>query len=229
MKRLRVSFLLITMVTALFGCAVKSPERNLQPAEQNNKIDKLRSTIDSLREKLETRNKQLQSVRKKLNRRTESLKSENRKLKKRLGKIKETTARREGKNLVLTLPERVLFDFGEVSLQETAKTTLRNLGKILKNHPDRPVVVEGHADTVAVVPDGRLTSNWDISVMRASNVVEFVVGETPVNRERVIAAGYGDQHPLVPNTSRANRRKNRRVEIVLYPPDLSRKQLDLSD
>jgi chemotaxis protein MotB len=237
MKRLVSPFLILLFTTLLIGCATLSPSQN-QPSKAEKtqeRIDELRTTIVSLRHKLEAEQEELESVRESLQEKTRTLRFKNEKLESRnetleeqLGTIGESRARREGGNVVLTLPERVLFDLGEVNLHQSARDTLQQLGTVLKDHPDRFIVVEGHADTVPVDPEWHYSSNWDLSAMRASNVVEYLTEETPVRADRIIAAGYGDQHPIVPNTSEANRRKNRRVEIVLYPPDLPRKELNLS-
>lgn len=240
-KSLKVlSVLLVTVLAS--GCAgyIRSEVHEEALQERETQIQKLESRNDQLEGKvkeLQTRlshaDTKLEGYRRKLDRknqlldkRTQKLKSNNEELEQELSQIKETKAKLEGRNVVLTLPEQILFDLGEAKLHEKAKESLQQLGEVLRNHPKRFAVVQGHADTIPITSTWRYSSNWDLSAMRASNVVEFLVENTKVNSERIIAAGYGDQHPVASNATEEGRRKNRRVEVVLYPPELDRRELE---
>ena len=75
------------------------------------------------------------------------------------------------------------------------------------------VMVSGHTDDIPISTDW-FRSNWELSSSRAVSVAQFML-DKKLNSERVVVQGYADTHPLVPNNSRANRSKNRRVEIIL--------------
>lgn len=55
-------------------------------------------------------------------------------------------------------------------------------------------------------------TNWNLSTERAVNVVKTLI-QQGFPSDRLFAAGFGEEHPRVPNTSEANRSQNRRVEI----------------
>lgn len=222
-----LSFVVIIL---LAGCAsyVPQAEHEKKISQKKKTIKNLRTRKNALEQKLKAESKELERVKNQFNQKNLELRSKNAQLERELSEIEDTQAKREGKNVVLTLPESILFDLGEATLRDRSKKALRKLGKVLKNHPERFVVVEGHADTIPITSSRRYSSNWDLSSLRAANVVEFLVDQATVDSKRLIAAGYGDQHPVVPNNSPENRQKNRRVEVVLYPPDLPRKKLDLT-
>ncbi|MCK9182358.1 MAG: OmpA family protein [Fibrobacteraceae bacterium] len=76
------------------------------------------------------------------------------------------------------------------------------------------IMVSGFTDDI---PTNSLTyTNWNLSTERAVNVVKTLIkqGFPP---DRIFAAGFGANHPRVPNTSEENRRLNRRVEIGVTP------------
>jgi len=75
------------------------------------------------------------------------------------------------------------------------------------------VMVSGHTDDIPISTDW-FRSNWELSSSRAVSVAQFML-DKKLNSERVVVQGYANTHPLVPNNSRANRSKNRRVEIIL--------------
>jgi len=56
---------------------------------------------------------------------------------------------------------------------------------------------------------------------RATNVVRRFIEQGGVNRESFEAVGYADTRPVADNETDAGRTENRRIEIVLFPKELS--------
>lgn len=114
--------------------------------------------------------------------------------------------------IVRFLSEGLLFNLGEADLSNEGKRALRELTAIISPLKSR-IRVEGHTCDLPIRTI-RFPSNWELSAGRASAVVRFLVQED-VNTNRLSTAGYGEFRPFLPNTSRDNRRLNRRVDIVL--------------
>ena len=123
--------------------------------------------------------------------------------------------RREARGLVISLlTDKVLFDLGDYHIKPEMKQVLDAIAPILKRDADKKIAVEGHTDDLTV-HTGKLPSNWELSALRATAVVKYLVGEKGLDPSRFSAAGYAEYQPLVPNISEANRRLNRRVDIVI--------------
>ena len=58
--------------------------------------------------------------------------------------------------------------------------------------------------------------NWELSVQRAVTVVRALI-DAGVPEDALFAAGFGPNHPVVPNDTEPNRAKNRRVEMAPVP------------
>lgn len=153
----------------------------------------------------------------------EELEQQNEQLKEELSEVQSAQTRREGELVIVTLGERILFDLGKAQLKDRAKPTLNTIAGIIQRYPNRRVVVEGHADTQPIQTT-QYPSNWHLSAARAVSVIKYLVAQSNMDPERFTAAGYGEYHPIAPNNTAANRQLNRRVEIVLYPPELPTKQ-----
>jgi len=69
--------------------------------------------------------------------------------------------------------------------------------------------IEGHTDA-----QGSEDANLKLSQRRAESVVDYLV-RAGVSRDRLIARGYGESQPVVPNTTLANMARNRRIEFVV--------------
>jgi chemotaxis protein MotB len=76
------------------------------------------------------------------------------------------------------------------------------------------VVVAGHTDDLPI-HNRRFRSNWDLSSARAASVVHELVVSGEMSSHRVVAQGYAETRPLVPNVDADARAKNRRVDIIL--------------
>lgn len=119
--------------------------------------------------------------------------------------------RKEG--LVITLSGSLLFDSGRAELRPEAAEVLSRLANLLE--PTQGTIrIEGHTDNIPFYTDG-IPSNWELSAYRASAVLRYFTETIGMPAQRFESAGYAETRPLVPNDTRENRAKNRRVEIIL--------------
>lgn len=114
--------------------------------------------------------------------------------------------------LVIRLPEDLLFDAGDDALKEPMKRSLEPLAHELATHKV-DVRVEGHTDD-RPIHTARFRSNWDLSTARATAVV-VVLAADGVAPNALAAAGYGEFRPIASNDAEAGRKRNRRVDIVV--------------
>lgn len=103
----------------------------------------------------------------------------------------------------------VHFDFGKATLRPSSYKALDNLAELLRLKPTMVIEVAGHTDNV-----GSYEANVRLSQQRAEAVKSYLV-KRGIAPERIIAKGYGPDHPIAPNDSEENRQKNRRVEIKI--------------
>ncbi|MBP2071849.1 OmpA/MotB family protein [Thermoanaerobacterium butyriciformans] len=123
----------------------------------------------------------------------------------------------EERGFVISLNDTLLFDTGSADVKPDQKATLIKIGNILKTMPNY-IRVEGHTDDVPI-NNSQFHSNWELSVIRATNVVEILVNDVKIDPAKISAVGYGEYRPIVPNDSDKNRQLNRRVDIVIMNSD----------
>lgn len=116
--------------------------------------------------------------------------------------------------ITLRLPGDALFQTGQVELTQPGKDVIHVLRDFLIQHPDQQINIKGYTDDQVAKGSGRFLDNWEISSMRAVNVLRFLVS-LGIEPNRLTATGLADLQPILPNTSPENRAKNRRVEFVL--------------
>lgn len=121
-----------------------------------------------------------------------------------------TVTSKNGK-LYLSLSQELLFKSGSDIIDWKGKKALFQVADALKEHTGMNILVEGHTDS-----DGNASSNWDLSVKRATAVVKILTTHG-LEPERVTAAGRAFYAPLVSNGTKDGRAKNRRTEIILSP------------
>ena len=130
-----------------------------------------------------------------------------------------TVNMRDGK-VYVSLENSLLFAPGSWEVAPNGKIALQNLAGVLAENQDISILVEGHTDNDPYRGQSQVRDNWDLSVMRATNVVKILTTNASLNSKRITAAGRGEFVPLVDNDSPANKAVNRRTEIILTP-DLS--------
>ncbi len=119
------------------------------------------------------------------------------------------TVRESNEGVVLTL-DAILFDHNSAVLSREAKAQLGLVERILKKHPDREIRVSGHTDNT-----GSQAYNQTLSENRARAVVRELQKNHSVDARRMSYRGYGENQPVTGNDTPENRRKNRRVEILI--------------
>jgi outer membrane protein OmpA-like peptidoglycan-associated protein len=121
--------------------------------------------------------------------------------------LSELRAKKTDRGMVVTLGD-VLFDTGMATLKPGAYTTIDRLASVLKEAPDRKVVIEGHTDSV-----GGDDYNQQLSERRAA-AVQTALLERGVTSNQISALGKGETFPVASNDNAAGRQQNRRVEMV---------------
>ncbi len=134
--------------------------------------------------------------------------------------------------MVIQLPGDILFDSGKDALKPEGKKILKQVADVVKGDSTlstRNFQVAGHTDKEPYA--GQYFDNWGLSLMRARQVLTFLVAPDKVDAKGIpsgggldpqhwAAAGYGHQDPVagsVEAQSREEEGKNRRVELVLQP------------
>lgn len=125
-----------------------------------------------------------------------------------------------GDRIQVDLVDKILFNSGEAALSERGQEVLGRLASVLKTIDDKQIQVSGHTDDSPITSEElrkQFPSNWELSVARAVNVVRQLAEVGGVPAQRLMAAGYGQFHPLAGNATPNGRAQNRRIEILLTP------------
>ncbi len=104
----------------------------------------------------------------------------------------------------------VLFPPGEWRLSDSTKERLDLIILyILNDNSVQSIYVDGHSDSA-----GRRLANRDLSKKRAEVVSEYFK-KNGLDEGMITTRYHGERYPVVPNTSKENRARNRRVTIRL--------------
>lgn len=127
-----------------------------------------------------------------------------------------TVELRNGK-VYVSLSNKLMFSSGSTQIDNRGKGALKELAKVLNDQVDLSILVEGHTDNVPVTNLGQIKDNWDLSVLRSTEVVRYLTEKEKVDPSRIVASGKGQHQPVADNTQVEERAKNRRTEIILTP------------
>ncbi len=121
------------------------------------------------------------------------------------------------------LQSGVLFPEASAELSPEAKKRLSLVAKALKDIAKQipsnlPWVlrVAGYTDK-RPISTPQFPSNWQLSTARAISVVNYLISQG-IPPDRLAAAGFGQYHPIAHGDTRADYRKNRRIELELTQP-----------
>ena len=123
--------------------------------------------------------------------------------------VSELEARQTQRGWVITVGSDLLFDVGRSRLKPGGRHAVDNLARIMRQEPERKIVIEGFTDS-----SGGEAANRRLSERRAQAVRDALV-QRGVASGRIVARGLGEAYPVASNESPAGRQLNRRVEILI--------------
>lgn len=118
-----------------------------------------------------------------------------------------------GRSITIRIREKGSFPSASATLSVNFVPVMMKLRKVLSNIEGN-IAVEGHTDDVPI-KYGKFNSNWALSSARAVTVTHELLKNNVLDDRRFMIVGHSDTKPFVANTSRENRARNRRVEIII--------------
>jgi chemotaxis protein MotB len=131
----------------------------------------------------------------------------------------EVELTQQGEKITVEMVDEILFDSGKADVSTRGQEVLQRVGNAIGSLENKLIQVSGHTDDSPPVREvaERYPTNWELSAARAVNVVRFLAEKGGVPAKRLLAAGYGQFHPIASNRDGKGRAKNRRIEILLTP------------
>ena len=184
-------------------------------AADRNKLQKDKSTLErekeSLREKLTEIESELQRIREQSQR---SIAAIQERFKDTVGAVLDEAGR-----LTLDVKGKILFETGSAILSKEGKALLDAIAEEVLLNPDYSnyaIRIEGHTDNNPIA--GSALRNWDLSTDRSISAVKYLQENAGIAPERLSGTGYAFYQPIDTAETDEAKAKNRRIEIILVPP-----------
>jgi len=116
----------------------------------------------------------------------------------------------------VSISDKMLFRSGSYNISNRAEEVIGKIAKIINDHKELDILVEGHTDNVPISTDC-ITDNWDLSVKRATSIVRLMQTKFAVQPIRMTAGGRSEYLPKATNTTAEGQAINRRTEIIILP------------
>ena len=190
-------------------------QKNIELQKKSEELVSLEAELKTKQKLLEEREQRVNELEELLKRQEDALKALKKKVTDALIGFENQGLKVEQKNgkIYVSMEAKLLFKSGSIVVEAEGKSALLQIGKALESESDLEIVVEGHTDTdklsSAVIP----RNNWELSVLRATSVVEILLANSKMNPTRIVAAGRSEFQPVDP----ADKAKNRRIEIIISP------------
>ncbi len=126
---------------------------------------------------------------------------------------KGLTVEQRGGRVYVSMEAKLLFATGSTTVDKEGKQAIINLARAIENEEDLNIMVEGHTDSDEFNSKSYPRNNWDLSVLRATSVVNLMLDNSELSPEILTAAGRSQYIPVDPS----DKAKNRRIEVILTP------------
>lgn len=123
--------------------------------------------------------------------------------------ISNTTVEKTDEGITISL-ENIQFEADSARLLPVEKEKIEKIGKLLSNYPDYELLISGHTALAGKAEDRQV-----LSEQRAAAVANYLIELGVREQHHIFTRGFGAEKPIAPNTTEANRARNRRVEITV--------------
>jgi outer membrane protein OmpA-like peptidoglycan-associated protein len=121
---------------------------------------------------------------------------------------KVSNVRVEGKEIRIS--KQIHFDTDSAKILGDSNSLMEEIADVIEHHQGiKRIEIQGHTDNT-----GSREHNQVLSDSRANSVKTWLVG-AGIDPGRLVAKGYGQDRPVVPNVTAANKARNRRVQFII--------------
>lgn len=189
--------------------------KNLELQRKQDALTELENELRAKQQLLEDREKRVNELEEMMQRKDDAVKALKTKVASALRGFENkglTVVEKNGK-IYVSLEAKLLFNSGSTFVEPEGKRALVELAKVLENEKEMEVIVEGHTDTDKLLAGAHPKNNWELSVLRATSVVEIMIANSKISPAILMAAGRSEFHPVDPK----DKAKNRRIEVIISP------------
>jgi chemotaxis protein MotB len=133
---------------------------------------------------------------------------------------------RDGRGVVITFDEAVLFPSGKATINVDGQIVLGAVAQVLRPFSNQ-ILVEGHTDSVPT-NGGTFPTNWELGSTRSVNVTRYFAEIGGIPGAQLQSISYGEFRPRDTNQTAEGRAANRRVEVVVLVDGLAAPTPDLT-
>jgi len=128
----------------------------------------------------------------------------------KIGKKKKINVTKELEEKGKFVTNDIHFEYNSHKIPPDAYPLLNEIGTALENHPNWVIEISGHTDNI-----GSDKYNQKLSEKRAKSVKKYLLANFDIDKNRIIAKGYGEKRPIASNDTPEGRALNRRVEFKI--------------
>lgn len=138
-------------------------------------------------------------------------------LNKSYGSRKDVEVEIKDETVLITLPDKVLYDKNGQAISATGRDLLEPLANLLSSRPELDVEVRAYTDNTLPKVAKNLDDTWEWSLVRATNLVRLLIREFNINANQLTPVGKGEFYPVTSNATAEGREKNRRTVLAITP------------
>lgn len=199
---------------------VRSLEQQVEQATKSSseEIKSLLTQLEKAEEDLFERESKLRELQSLIKQRDSSMNALRERVEQSLLGFKDSGLEIEVKNgkVYVKMSNQLLFKSGSTVIDQRGRDALSQLAMVLSQQTDISIMIEGHTDNKPI-NNARIADNWDLSVLRSTEVARILTIENGIDPKRITASGRSQFMPTDEADTQEARANNRRTEIILSP------------
>lgn len=123
------------------------------------------------------------------------------------------------RGLIISINEQYFFDRGSIKIKQSSLPVLNSIINVF-HEIDNFCIIEDHSDADGV-DDSNYQSNWELTIARSANIVQYFIKCGGINPNKVFSLGFGEFMPFRENVAKTGNMDNR-VDFVFIDYEAKR-------
>ena len=119
------------------------------------------------------------------------------------------------RGIVLSIAQTEIFEENSTKISNQGRQILKYIAHIL-NKFDNQCTIEAHTEEILYQTDNAYNEDWEISIVRANKIADYIVNDLDIQADRIFSIGFGKIMPFKNTVDNKTEFPNNRIDFVIF-------------
>ena len=119
------------------------------------------------------------------------------------------------RGIILSIAQTEIFEENSTKISNSGAIILKYIAQILDKF-DNQCTIEAHTEELLNSADNKYNADWEISIVRANKIADYIVNNLDIQADRIFSIGFGKIMPFKNTVDAKTEFPNNRIDFVIF-------------